>query len=838
TAMAVVSAALLAIIALERIIPYSAAWQPTLKELKTDAAFMLLVQVLLPRGLALAVSVSLAIAIGKADFALANLWPHASPVWAQLLLMIAVADFLRYWLHVACHRNAFLWRFHAVHHETEKLYALNVGRFHPLEKSLQYLFDAAPFVLLAVEPTVLAAYFVFYAINGFFQHANLNVRLGPLNHLISGSELHRWHHHVDPTVAQVNFGNNIILWDTLFGTRYLPNKGEDSASFAVGIRGHLQRYRFRRGIIRAWLSRELFRPALNALLNIALRAKMSLIRIRLWQPLQRDLQQPWAAQRRLLGEILRNNRETEFGREFGFVHVHDYENFRTRVPLQSYDSIEPYVERQQAGLPSLTSERPVLYAKTSGTTGAAKYIPIGHKALGTLKESQSLAGYCHYRACPEAYRGKLLAIVSPAIEGYLTGGAPYGSASGLVVKNMPRLAREKYALPWEVFEIQDHEVRYREILKIGLCQPDITFLGTANPSTLLKLLAVLDAERWSLLDEIKAQCAAPGLPASITAVINKHISASSQRIAALEQLFAAEQPIGFNQLWPDLRLVVTWTGGSCGIPLGRLQRALAPSTQVMELGYIASECRGTISSAKTVVVNGKTRYQQIACLQQNFFEFVERSDWETNGVDGASFRLLHELERGQQYYIIVTNCNGLYRYFMNDIIEVDGFCENTPSFHFVQKGKGVTNITGEKLSEQQAIAAVAEAEAELCLTSRFFLVLADEHNSRYRLLFEPEGDCIPEHDVERSLASATDHALRERNIEYAAKSASGRLGPVDVAVLRAGAGEHYRQSLVEAGQRESQLKYLCLQYQRDCDFDFSEYLADDPGFTPRLVAAR
>ena len=108
--------------------------------------------------------------------------------------MLAMADFLRYWLHRAFHRFPFMWAFHAVHHSPHRLYWLNVGRFHPLEKAVQYLADALPFALLGVSPEVLSAYLVFYAINGFFQHSNCRVRLGPLNYIVAGPELHRWHH--------------------------------------------------------------------------------------------------------------------------------------------------------------------------------------------------------------------------------------------------------------------------------------------------------------------------------------------------------------------------------------------------------------------------------------------------------------------------------------------------------------------------------------------------------------------------------------------------------------------------------------------------------------------
>jgi sterol desaturase/sphingolipid hydroxylase (fatty acid hydroxylase superfamily) len=139
--------------------------------------------------------------------------------------MLVVADFFRYWLHRGMHQFSALWRLHAVHHSPDVLYALNVGRFHPLEKSIQFFADALPFVVIGVSQEVISVYFIFYAINGFYQHSNAYVRLGFFNYIIAGPELHRWHHAKDVATSNHNFGNNLIIWDWMFGTRHLPRGG-------------------------------------------------------------------------------------------------------------------------------------------------------------------------------------------------------------------------------------------------------------------------------------------------------------------------------------------------------------------------------------------------------------------------------------------------------------------------------------------------------------------------------------------------------------------------------------------------------------------------------------
>ena len=119
---------------------------------------------------------------------MAGWWPVAPPIWQQVVLMLLVAELLRYPLHIAAHNTKTLWRLHAVHHSPKKLYWLNVGRFHPVEKSLQYVLDTLPFMLVGVGAEVVSLYFVFYAVNGFYQHSNVDVRYGPLNYIVSGPE--------------------------------------------------------------------------------------------------------------------------------------------------------------------------------------------------------------------------------------------------------------------------------------------------------------------------------------------------------------------------------------------------------------------------------------------------------------------------------------------------------------------------------------------------------------------------------------------------------------------------------------------------------------------------
>jgi sterol desaturase/sphingolipid hydroxylase (fatty acid hydroxylase superfamily) len=209
------------IVGIERLRPYRRTWTPSAADLVDDGAFMIVVQILLPLALGwIAVWLSQRLLSGS-GFVLA-IWPAQCPIWAQVLLKIATGDLLRYWLHRWSHEYPVLWRLHAVHHHSTKLYSVNVFRFHPADKTLQFLCDSLPFIVLGVGPTVLAYYFVVYATSGFFQHCNCDLRLGWLNYLVSGPELHRWHHSQLIEESNHNYAHTFIVWDLLFGTYYWP----------------------------------------------------------------------------------------------------------------------------------------------------------------------------------------------------------------------------------------------------------------------------------------------------------------------------------------------------------------------------------------------------------------------------------------------------------------------------------------------------------------------------------------------------------------------------------------------------------------------------------------
>lgn len=245
---AVVFVAALCIILLERVHPHEPRWNRSHGDVRTDFLHGLITMIALPELLRAALFGALFAGSSWLTSQLGfDLWPTTWPLLAQAALAMILTEFPYYFWHRIQHENAYLWRLHAVHHGAPRLYWLNAARFHPLDAVGGYLFQMPVLILLGAPDSVLGMFLIFTGVHGLMQHANIQMRLGPLNWIFSMAELHRWHHSRTLEEANSNYGGNIILYDLIFGTRFLPADREppreigisDMPTFPSGYLDHL-----------------------------------------------------------------------------------------------------------------------------------------------------------------------------------------------------------------------------------------------------------------------------------------------------------------------------------------------------------------------------------------------------------------------------------------------------------------------------------------------------------------------------------------------------------------------------------------------------------------------
>jgi ornithine lipid hydroxylase len=206
---------------LERAMPYEPAWQPSDGQTWNDVGHTALNKGI---GQMLAATAAVVGVANAAPEAASGIWPSEWPLPLQIMLGLLVGEFGLYWAHRLAHEWIFAWRWHAVHHSVTKLWFVNTGRFHFLDSLWKTLFALTIGLAVGAPRDVILWTLAITTYIGFLTHCNVEMRGGWLNYIFNTPELHRWHHSRLTEEGNSNYGENLVFWDMLFGTRYLPNR--------------------------------------------------------------------------------------------------------------------------------------------------------------------------------------------------------------------------------------------------------------------------------------------------------------------------------------------------------------------------------------------------------------------------------------------------------------------------------------------------------------------------------------------------------------------------------------------------------------------------------------
>jgi sterol desaturase/sphingolipid hydroxylase (fatty acid hydroxylase superfamily) len=154
----------------------------------------------------------------------------ALPLWARMLAGLVAGEVGYYWGHRWCHEVPFLWRFHSIHHSAEEIDFLVNSRAHPIDMVFGRFCALVPMYVLGLggpvgpsDSVVPVTVTLIGTVWGFFIHANLRWRFGPLEWLISTPAFHHWHHTRTGPINR-NYASNLPWIDWLFGSLYLPGE--------------------------------------------------------------------------------------------------------------------------------------------------------------------------------------------------------------------------------------------------------------------------------------------------------------------------------------------------------------------------------------------------------------------------------------------------------------------------------------------------------------------------------------------------------------------------------------------------------------------------------------
>ena len=518
---------------------------------------------------------------------------------------------------------------------------------------------------------------------------------------------------------------------------------------------------------------------------------------------------PEEIQSKVLFDYLRRNRVSLFGLEHNFDGIKTIDAYRKQVPIRDYEGFRPYIDRMLNGQhPILTREKPQVYASTSGTTGKAKLLPVTESFRKALSDLSRCWLTRTFQDHPTVLDQQLLFPVSPAIEGYTPSGKPFGAMTGMTYLNNSVLIKRKFALPYKVMTIESYDLRYYLMLRLAL-EDEVSLALTSNPSTWLRLakmgyqhaeklhrgirdgtIGFLENEWEEFISEHDSDT---------MQLIAEGLSPNPNRSAELDGFIEASDEAYLSDAWPQLKVLGCWLGGSAGIQAKLLSRYYKHAT-LRDVGYRASEAAMSVPIADNTAAG-------IPSLTINFMEFIPADNLDDEQPETL---LLHELEEGKEYGILLTTSSGLYRYDINDVVRVEGFHQRCPLISFVRKGRDMANLTGEKLHANHVIAAMAAAEQSSGVGYIQFTTTPVVADMRYDLLVEPIDHQISESQIE-TLRDHYDKALQAENEEYEVKRKSGRLHAPQIHQMMPGWSEGLKRSDVKSGMRDAQYKWKAIQ---------------------------
>ncbi|UWU95727.1 GH3 auxin-responsive promoter family protein [Bradyrhizobium sp. CB1015] len=514
------------------------------------------------------------------------------------------------------------------------------------------------------------------------------------------------------------------------------------------------------------------------------------------------LHQGRALQARLLEEIVSESKDTAFGRKHGLACVRDRHDYGKAVPIRTYDGMAPWISRVCDGESNvLTTEDPVLFFKTSGSTGANKAIPVTSKFM-------TRCFFPFYYAALGALHAQYPGAISGTDK---TLNLRQGSSSDVTLTNSGRLhlGASQVDFVQSFGELTAAEPGSRAPWSTGLPRGPRWDSDLAKTYAKLRIAAEHDLECIIGINPA-AVAALPHqlalwLPAIVKDMFDGTIGglaafpANKARALELERMTPGRSNVLPRDIWPNIRILYCWTGGMAALYMDKLRHAFGDDVAVVPAPLAASE--GPIALCADPL------RPSTSCLAVSnaVFEFIEashdiRSDSETLGYS--------DLECDREYHVVISHVGGLHRYALGDVIRVVDRTADVPRVEYAGR-HAVSNLVGERLRDSHFITAVRRAARELDIDVANVACRPTQssdrpHMQHYAMLVGTEAP-VPD-DIVADMAARIDDALGRLSPGYAMARQSAFIDPLALKIVTHKAFFHEWQSRVSTGVRAAQAK--------------------------------
>lgn len=427
------------------------------------------------------------------------------------------------------------------------------------------------------------------------------------------------------------------------------------------------------------------------------------------------INQPIAAQREVLQDLITHGQYTEFGRKYGFKEMFTIRNFKQAVPIQEYEDLKPYIERIMDGEDEqLLWNTPVSwFAKSSGTTSdKSKFIPITNESLQDTHFQAAkdvLTMYYHFNNNSDLLTGKSLVIGGSHQISKMNEDVQYGDLSAVLLQNAPFWG-QWIRTPELSIALMDEWEGKIESLALSTIEENVT--------------SIAGVPTWTLV--------------------------------LIKRILAITGKANLKEVWPNLELYVH--GGVSFTPYReQFKKLIGPGITYLEM-YNASE--GFFAAQ-----NNPDEEGMLLLLNHGiFYEFMPVEEY---GSEQPKTIGLDEVELSKNYALVISTNGGLWRYLVGDTVQ---FVSKYP-FKIKVSGrlKQYINAFGEELIADNADKAIAIACQKTGLVVNDYtaapVYISDNTKGAHEWLIEFEQ--MPE--SLDAFAYELDCALKSVNSDYEAK---------------------------------------------------------------------
>ncbi|KAM0975821.1 hypothetical protein PS2_018475 [Malus domestica] len=527
-------------------------------------------------------------------------------------------------------------------------------------------------------------------------------------------------------------------------------------------------------------------------------------------------------QERVLSEILSRNAETEYLKRFGLDGATDRNSFKSKVPVVTYEDLQPEIQRIANGdrSPILSSHPISEFLTSSGTSaGERKLMPTIHEELDRRTLLYSLLQPVMNLYVPDLDKGKGLYFLFIKAETKTPGGlvarpvlTSYYKSEHF--KTRPIDPYNVLTSPNEAILCPDSfQSMYTQMVCGLVMRQQVLRVGAVFASGLLRAIRFLQLNWQQLAIDIcngtlNPKITDPSLRETMSGILKPDLELAD---------FITKECCGENwegiitRVWPNTKyLDVIVTGAMAQyIPLLEYYSNGLPMACTM---YASSECYFGLN-LKPMCKPSEVSYTIMPNMA--YFEFIPHDPSAPPLSRHSPPRLvdLADLEVGKEYELVITTYAGLCRYRVGDVLEVTGYHNAAPQFRFVRRKNVLLSIDSDKTDEAELQKAIDNASVLL----REFNTTVVEYTSYadtktipghyviyWELLVKDPANNSPNHEVLDKCCLAMEESLN--SVYRQGRVADNSIGPLEIRVVKNGTFEELMDYAISRGASINQYK--------------------------------